>query len=960
MISFILFLNKGKTVLLSLLLLILLSVPLLSFSSETSQHSGAVEALAHESHEHESGMEPLLFIVIALIIGAATSHFLKKSPLPFTVSLLIIGLLLGIADRASLFDGVISINKAIGWAGNIDPHIILFVFLPTLIFEAAFAMDFHTFKKTAGNAVIMAVPGIIIALVLTAALMMGLHFAGFGLESWTWPIALMFGSVVSATDPVAVVALLKDLGASKKLGTLIEGESLLNDGTAIVIFMVIFLGLTGAATDTTPVLEFLRVSAGGIFIGLLLGWISIGWIKKVFNNALVEISIIIAAAYLTFYIAEDFLHVSGVLGLVAFGILIGSVGKTRISPEVQHFLHEFWELAAFIANTLIFIIVGIVIAERIVFTATDFAILAILYIGIHIVRAIVIALFYPIMKRLGYGLPIKDAYVVWYGALRGAIGLALALVVAGVDDKYISPEIKNQFLFFTAGIVVLTLLINATTIKFLVNKLGLTTVPPAKALMMLNARQYLRKSSENALERLKTDRFLSRANWNVVSNYLPESPDSKGETIEIETIAEFRRRILQKEKSNYWKQFKEGVLGPEAVKLLSDGINEVLDTGGMVPLSERKDLEELWHAPKLLSRMQRLPLIGKIAEQIFIDKLSVSYDSARGFVEAQEECLTLVESMVRSAGDNQDELKNLSLIEAEINENRIHGLTFLRNLRKEYPEIYTAIATKQAIRLVLNYELHTVERLLNKGQLESDEAKKMIQNIEERMKKLMDSPPAVQLPENHELLKTIPWLKALDDETFNEAVGEFQSRLFAIGDIITKEASNSDGLFIIARGTAKIMIGEKLLDIVGAGAVIGEISFLTGRQRSAMVIAESPVTALRISNAGLKKIIAKSPKAEDILWTIAGARLAENMLAQEEPFSIWRKKQFQNWLKKGSVVSGRDEKTIAMVNRVGVLLSDKAFDANNKEINSPAIINQEVTLSPNARIFIASMEDELS
>ncbi|HET6244895.1 MAG: cation:proton antiporter [Bacteroidetes bacterium] len=937
------------------ILLFNLSIPLSVFASEVAQHSG--EVLVHDDHGH--GMEPLLFIIIALIIGAATSHFLKKSPLPFTVTLLIIGLVLGVANRNSLFEGYLdSISHAIRWAGNIDPHIILFVFLPTLIFEAAFAMDFHTFKKTSSNAVIMAGPGILLALFLTAALMMGLAYFGFGLQYWNWSIALMFGAVVSATDPVAVVALLKELGASKKLGTLIEGESLLNDGTAIVIFMVFFLALTGAASDTAPVIEFLRVAAGGIFVGLLLGWIAIAWIKKVFNNAMVEISIIIATAYLTFYIAEDFLHVSGVLGLVALGLMIGGVGKTRISPEVQHFLHEFWELAAFIANALIFIIVGIVVAERAVFTATDFLVLGILYIGIHVVRAIVIAIFYPAMKRLGYGLPIKDAYVLWYGALRGAIGLALALVVAGVDDKYISPEIKNQFLFYTAGIVVLTLLINATTIKFLVNSLGLTAIPPAKALMMLNAKQYLRNSSENALERLKKDRFLSRANWSIVSEYLPDAIPLNQEKIVIETIAELRRRVLQKEKSNYWKQFKEGILGPDGVVLLSDGINEVMDAGGLVPLSERKDLEELWHTPKMMSRIQKLPILGKMSERMFIDKLSVSYDCARGFVEAQEECLTLVESMVRSAGDDKDELKNLSMIESEINENRIHGLTFLRNLRKEYPEIYTAIATRQASRLVLNYELHTIERLLNKGQLESDEAKKMIHAVEARMKKLMDSPPAVYLPENNELLKNIPWLKDLDDATFNEVATEFQSRLFAIGDVITKEAKGGDGLFVIARGTAKVTVGSQLVDVVGAGAVIGEISFLTGKNRSALVKAESPVTALRISYASLSRIVNKSPKVEEMLWMIGGARMAGNLLGQTEPFNIWRAKQLKKLIEKGYIVSGQKEKNITMKNKIGVLLSDKAFDANNKEITAPSIINSDITLSPNARIFLATLEEQ--
>ena len=129
------------------------------------------------------------------------------------------------------------------------------------------------------------------------------------------------------------------------------------------------------------------------------------------------------------------LHVSGVLALVALGLMIGGIGRSSISPQVEHFMHEFWELAGFIANCLIFLIVGFVIAERTEFTANDFLVLGIIYVGIHVVRGVVILIHYPFMKNTGYGLPVKDAIVVWYGALRGAIGLALALMVAGVDSN---------------------------------------------------------------------------------------------------------------------------------------------------------------------------------------------------------------------------------------------------------------------------------------------------------------------------------------------------------------------------------------------------------------------------------------------------------------------------------------------------------------------------------------------
>lgn len=914
-----------------------------------------------ESSHHGSDMTALLFIIISLIIGAAIRHFLRKSPLPYTGMLFLLGILLGVSNRMGLFEmfHLTSIGDSFRWAGHIDPHLILYVFLPTLVFEAAFGMDGHTFKKTVTNAVILAVPGIIVALLFTGTLVMVLNITGIGLTKWTWSIALMFGAVVSATDPVAVVSLLKDLGASKKLGTLIEGESLLNDGTAIVFFMVFFLSLTGTVADSSPIIDFFKVAFGGVFLGLIVGWISISWVRRVFNDPLVEISVIIAAAYFTFFVAEYFLHVSGVLGLVAFGLVMAGVGKTKISPEVDHFLHEFWELAVFIANTIIFIIVGLVIAQRTVFTANDFLILAIVYIGINVARALVIFLLFPFMRKTGYGLTVKDAYVLWWGALRGAIGLALALIVAGVDDKYISPEIKNQFLFLTAGIVTLTLLVNAPTMKWLVNKLGLTKISPAKAIMIKNAKDYLRQSSENAVDRIKLDRFMSHSDWDIVKEYLPQIDSNiEFQQTKIEEIAEMRRRILEKEKSSYWYQFKDGLIGATAVRNLTDGISQILDNEGLTSLSDRKDLEELWETPKLLNKLQSTPVLGKLVTKMFFNKLMISYESAQGFVVSQEEALKLLESIRRSIEDNDEAgQNNVAKIEDEINENKIHGLTFLRNLRKKYPEIYNALSTRQACRSLLNYERHTVERLLKNGRLNDDEASKMISNIEIQMKQLMDSTIRIKLPEPEEILQKTEWFKDIDDKTFNEVLRHFNSRVFTVGEILMKENEPGDSIYIIVRGTLKVMHGDEVTEILGQGSIVGVQSVLLGKSRTKTVIAESPVTAERIRFMKVHRIVKENEELGVKLWKIAGQKITKNLLKKETPFNTWSEKKLNRWISQGEIVSYNQKNVLKFDDRLGIFIAGRAFVNNDKKeiIESPSIIeNKEIFLYEDTWVFVCA------
>ncbi|MFO7574932.1 MAG: cation:proton antiporter [Bacteroidales bacterium] len=922
-----------------------------------------------ENQEHNDGhtenMIPLLFIIIALIIGAGTRHWLRKSPLPYTVTLLVIGLLLGAMNRLGWF-GLISVGNlqlnisflgnSLDWAGHIDPHIILFVFLPTLIFEAAFAMDLHTFKKTSANAFMLAVPGIIIALLLTGTFVMFIRYTGFGFSGWSWPLALLFGTVVSATDPVAVVSLLKDLGASKKLGTLIEGESLLNDGTAIVLFMVFLAVVTGTGSDTPAVLQFLKVALGGTAIGLFFGYITISWVKKVFNDAMIEITVIIAAAYLTFFVAEHFFHVSGVLGVVTLGLVMAGMGRTRISPEVEHFLHEFWELAAFIANTLIFIIVGVIIANQAKITLNNIILLVLIYIAIHVVRAFVIMLLFPLMRKAGYGLSRRNSIVVWWGALRGAIALALALIVAG--EESIPQELRDQFLFLTAGIVTLTLLVNATTIKPLLNRLGLTRVAPAKALMMSSANRFLRQSTETALIKSKKDRFLNRANWNMVAEYLPDQiPAENNSSVKIETaIAETRMRVLEKEKSSYWGQFKEGMLGPVAVRKLTEAINEIIDEGGLISLSQRKDLEHEWKTPRLLSRLQYMPVIGSPARKFFLDRLAISYDAARGFVLAQEECLKLLENMVISNEGDSSELsqEEIEMLESEINENRIHGLTFLRNLRNSYPEIYSAVTTRYAIRTVLNHEKRTIEKLLNRGRLDSGEAEKMISKVEARMKKLVDSPPSLEIPIPSDLLREIPWMNRLNRRTYSRVENAMQNRMFTIGEILVKENSTDDGLFVIIHGQVSVNIGNEKVDLLGPGSVIGEMLILSGLPRTATVIAETPLTTLFITAARMRQIMKESDLLTEELWKFAYLRFAENILSKQEPFNEWHKRELRQWLENGVIVKPDSGGNINLEGRIGILLSGEAVADDGTRLTFPALLmaGKKYKFKPDTRVFV--------
>ena len=200
------------------------------------------------------------------------------------------------------------------------------------------------------------------------------------------------------------------------------------------------------------------------------------------------------------------------------------------------------ELATYIANTLIFIIVGIVISEKVSFSWSAFGVLILIYIFLNLFRYAMISMLYPVMKRMGYGLTKRESVILTWGGLRGALAMTLALMVSYTEA--IPEDIRNQILFFTAGIVTLTLCINATTMRWLLNKLGLISVPSARVKLEYNIHKHIRESSEKYLERLKSRDHLTGANWRKVEHYMASAPVAPiVEAKDKDVISEIKNRI---------------------------------------------------------------------------------------------------------------------------------------------------------------------------------------------------------------------------------------------------------------------------------------------------------------------------------------------------------------------------------------------------------------------------------
>jgi NhaP-type Na+/H+ or K+/H+ antiporter/CRP-like cAMP-binding protein len=915
--------------------------------------------------EHAHALDWILFVIIALALGTAARHWGKKLPLvrlfPYTVLLMLLGFGLGIADRFGTFTGVLSsFDDALNWAANIQPSLILFIFLPTLIFEAAFAIDTHTFKKSFVNALILAVPGMIVATILTAVSMMFI----LDLPDWSWYVALLFGALISATDPVAVVALLRELGASKKLSTLIDGESLLNDGVAIVIFTV-FLEYVrmGAGLEALNVAvlsqSFLKTVIGGTVIGLIIAAVTIAWVRRVFNDALVEITVLVIAAYLTFYIAEHFLHVSGILGLMALGLAMSGVGRTRISPQVEHFLHNFWEMAAYLANTLIFIIVGVLIAERTVFSGRDVVNLLLLYVAIHVVRAVMIALFYPLLRRFGYGIAPKDTVILWWGALRGALGLCLCLVV--MQENAIPTTIKQQIMFYVAGIVFLTLTINATTVEWIIQRLGLTNVSAARQAMLGNAMQELAKELTNVVLRYKYRSRDRSVRWDAVRNYLPKQHQrSLVQCSDTETLAEIRLRLLESERAFYQHEFHKGLLGADSLRALTSAISIMMDDGGIKPLSDRPFMESLWRLPAYTQKLQSFPLLWRFVQRLQANRLAFIYDTAKACMEAQEHLYTLVcKTELYDINQNdtfdENERQMARTLAAEIRAVHHKAEYVLAELRTHHPNVALAAETVDAIRATLNTELTTIERLHQDGMLKLEETTKLTERVEMQIKALVNYPTVLPEPTPEEIVAELPWLTGADLTLAHNIFALGSRRNIAQGEHILQAGTVSSALYIILNGE---VVAERTAErraeqsasgsqttskaptnaiTQSVGVVLGGYSALSGIPEECTWSARTPVSLLSISISTLQSFLASSPSLASALWKWSAAETIESLLHKAGYISD-RDMETLEWLIDGTVRHVEAKEKLSLHNTASVLLRGSVRDEEGRNYEAPALL----------------------
>jgi len=462
------------------------------------------------------------YAVALLVIATLVGIVARRLRMPYTVGLVVVGAALTIFFRQFHIE--------------VEPELILGIFIPPLIFEAAFHLPTPELRRNIVPVLTLAIIGVLLSTFLVGGIV---HWgAGIAVAP-----AIVFGSIIAATDPVAVIALFRSMGVPKRLQVILEGESLLNDGTAIVVFNIaVASALTGEFNLIAGVGNFLSSAGIGVGIGLVLGLLASFVISKV-DDHLIETAITFVLAYGAFVVAENF-HVSGVLAVVAAGLVNGNIGPRGMSSTTRIVVSSFWEFMSFLANSFVFLLIGLVVDLPLLMAnwqAILWGILAAL-----LSRLIVIYGLFPRSKVISF----KWKHVLYWGGLRGAISLALVL---GLTSK-LGIAVSGQLQAMVFGLVLFSLLVQGTSMNWLVKRVGVIQRREERDEYDLRrARVSTTHAAYDRLKKIHTDGMISKHVWNIITKTI--DPYTKELTDSMQDILKEHPDVETEELDSAWREF---------------------------------------------------------------------------------------------------------------------------------------------------------------------------------------------------------------------------------------------------------------------------------------------------------------------------------------------------------------------------------------------------------------------
>jgi CPA1 family monovalent cation:H+ antiporter len=816
----------------------------------------------------------VLGLFVLLLIASLLQPVARRLNFPFTVLLAAAGVVLGVIVM------VIPDKSSAGIAGDflhaienldITSEAVFFLFLPALIFESAMSINVRHLMKDIKPILMLAVIGLLIS---TFAV-------GFAVEAVSgigFVACLLLGAIVSATDPVAVVAIFKDLGAPKRLTILVEGESLFNDATAIVMFIILAAVMVAGAEASAgnAAIDFIKVFFGGIAVGLVasrtMAWI-IGAIR---NVPLVEITLTVVLAYLSFLIAEHYLHVSGVMAVVTAGLVMGSYGRTKISPATWHALHETWEQLGFWANSLIFFLVGILVPNVLKeFTGEQAIWLVVLIAAAFVARFVVLYAVLPAMVRAKLSQNVSNAFkaIMFWGGLRGAVSLALALVV--FETPGVDQEIKNTIVVLVTCFVLFTLFINATTIRFVMSMFGLDKLSPADIavrdrVMALS----LGRIRDEIHQVAAAQQVAPKLAGEIAEDYTKRLAALEHRTAATAELSEDDRvkiglgTLVNREREIYLKRFSDGVASDDITRALlanADTLEDGMKAEG-VPGYEEAVSQKLGFGLGFRVAMdlqRRIGYTGALQSQL-AERFEVLIATQTALRQLRDVTGKSMESLL--GADAAGRLAEILGRRAEQTDRALDAL------KLQYPEYFEAVQRCHIGRVAVRLEDLDYRRMLSEQLISPDVYNHLTQELDNRAEEFETMPELDLGLDPEAMVAKVPFFAELDPARIRQIAALLRPRLVLPDEKVIAKGETGDAMYFVSTGALEVAVGEQPIRL-GSGDFFGEMALVHDAPRNADVTALGYCQILRLSAREFRHLTESQPDLKETIERVAAERL---------------------------------------------------------------------------------------
>jgi monovalent cation:H+ antiporter, CPA1 family len=662
----------------------------------------------------------VLTIFTLLAFSSVAFFASKKTGIPHSVLLVAIGVVLVVLGQFETFAFLKSFS--------LTPELLFYIFLPTLIFESAYNIRIRAITKDAIPVMLLAIPSLLIsAVVIAAGLYYLLPLVGFPIP---FTVAFLFGALISATDPVAVLALFKEYGAPRRLSLLFEGESLFNDGTGFALFLLALeftmKGGFSAETALHGVVSFVIMIVGGSLFGLSMGGIFSKFIGYARGSESVSITLTLVLAHVTFLLSEFIsahahigdvpIHLSAIIATTVAAMFFGNYGRTKLPHGAEEFVEKFWGQIAFFANSLIFILIGLLAVSLPISSPELLMPVAIVVVLVALARAFSI---YPVLglwnkcsNASGY-IPRAWQHLLAWGSLRGALAVTMALLVpadlvfAGWENNV---PIQDAIIAFTTGCIFVTLFLKATTIGPLMRILGIGDLSGIERAQHNESRSLVYSRVLERLDRFLEKKYITKETYEHLRTYYlrrkSETHDSLNAGSDV-SDAVLRIWVLGVEREAAKDLFVYGEISEQAYKRILAKLSARLDDAeNGVSSSELHIPNYIDIFERLAERFRRVLGEGSIYQD---PKESFMYYRALTIISHKvEKELVRIQTEQSDGIFSETVLNNTSLIYRRFAKDSREKM---EKVVKNFPEVTRALAEHLARRGVLKVEENVLREL---------------------------------------------------------------------------------------------------------------------------------------------------------------------------------------------------------------------------------------------------------